>query len=114
MLLIFALIDKNHDGLISFKEYLDWVKRFIAVDVNRGDEFYLKEDDESIEGGDIFEADTAISVLPDPHEHKYKQNASRSIKFNFSNWDLSDLVRKRVWELLIPFDANKDRTFDEG
>lgn len=37
LLLIFALIDKNHDGLISLSEYLDWVKRFLAVDLNRGD-----------------------------------------------------------------------------
>ena len=56
LLKIFALIDKNHDGLISLAEYLDWVKRFLAVDLNRGDEFYLKEDDEGIDGGEIFEA----------------------------------------------------------
>lgn len=47
LLLLFGLIDKNKDGLISLNEYLDWVRRFLAVDVNRGDEFYLKEDDES-------------------------------------------------------------------
>lgn len=45
LLIIFALIDKNKDGLISLAEYLDWVKRFLAVNVNRGDEFYSKEDD---------------------------------------------------------------------
>lgn len=31
----------------------------------------------------------------------------------FSNYDLSDLVRKRVWDLLIPYDVNKDLKFDE-
>lgn len=45
LLKIFALIDKNNDGLISISEYLDWVRRFLAVDINRGDEFYLQEDD---------------------------------------------------------------------
>lgn len=27
---IFARIDKNQDGLISYEDYLDWVKRFLA------------------------------------------------------------------------------------
>lgn len=35
------------------------------------------------------------------------------IKFNFSNYDLAKRVRARVFELLIPFDANKDKKFDE-
>lgn len=112
LVLIFGLIDKNHDGLISLKEYLDWVKRFLAVDLNRGEEFYLKEDDESIEGGDIFESETPLVILPDPQEKK--TTSYRLKKFTFSNYDLSDLVRKRVWELLIPFDKNKDLTFDES
>lgn len=111
LLLIFGLIDKNHDGLISLAEYLDWVKRFLAVDLNRGDEFYLKEDDDSIEGGDIFEHESALVILPDPQQKKV--TTSKVTKFVFSNYDLSDLVRKRVWELLIPFDTNKDLTFDE-
>lgn len=107
-MLIFGRIDKNNDGLISIHEYLDWVKRFLAVDVNRGDEYYLKEDDESIEGGDIFDADSALVVLPDTQEKK----VTHKIKFNFSSYDLSNLVRKRVWELLVPFDSNKDKKFD--
>lgn len=35
--LIFKKIDTNNDGLISFVQYLDWVKRYLAVDPNRGD-----------------------------------------------------------------------------
>ena len=42
---IFAKIDKNIDGLISFEEYLNWVKRFLAVLKYFGDEFYVLEDD---------------------------------------------------------------------
>lgn len=108
LLAIFAKIDKNNDGLITLAEYLDWVKRFLAVDVNRGEEFYTKEDDDSIDG-DIFEAETVLSVVADPNEGK----ATRKIVFNFSNYDLSDLVRKTVWDLLIQFDKNKDLKFDE-
>lgn len=46
--LIFDKIDTNRDGLITFDEYLRWVRLYLAVDTNRGEEFYLKEDDESI------------------------------------------------------------------
>lgn len=36
LLLIFAKIDKNNDQLITFDEYLDWIKKYLAVDINRG------------------------------------------------------------------------------
>lgn len=112
LLAIFAKIDKNHDGLITLHEYLDWVKRFLAVDVNRGDEFYVPEDDESIENGDIFEQETVLSVVADPTETKVSK--SKKIVFHFTNWDLSNLVRKTVWDLLVKFDKNKDEKFDEA
>lgn len=48
LLVIFAKIDKNNDGFITFDEFLDWIKRYIAVEINRGDEWYTKEDDASI------------------------------------------------------------------
>lgn len=111
LLLIFRKIDKNNDGLISLNEYQDWIQRYLAVDLNRGDEFYLKEDDESIEGGDIFDAESVLSVLPGLHENK---KPSSKVTFVFSSYDLADRVRKRVLELLIPFDVNKDLKFDEN
>lgn len=41
------------------------------------------------------------------------RTSTKKVIFHFSNYDLSDLVRKRVWELLIPYDTNKDKKFDE-
>ena len=109
LLLIFAKIDKNNDGLITYDEYLKWVKYYIAVDLNRGDEYYLKEDDDAIKGDDILDPEKIYDVVcPTPVPEK-----KRKIVFVFSNYDLSRRVRQRVLELLIPFDANKDKEFDE-
>jgi Ca2+-binding EF-hand superfamily protein len=108
LLKIFGKIDTNHDGLISIAQYLDWVHKFLAVEMNHGDEYYLTEDDEAIDGTDIFEATTALSVLPDVNR------GCKCIKFHFSNYDLSDEVRKRMWDLLIKYDKNHDHRFDEN
>lgn len=39
--LLYKIIDQNHDGVVSYEEYLDWIKRFIAVTKYYGDEFYF-------------------------------------------------------------------------
>lgn len=42
---IFEKIDKNHDGWISYEEYMDWVIKFLAVGSLRNGEFMAQEDD---------------------------------------------------------------------
>lgn len=39
---IFVKIDKNQDGLITFDDYLDWVRRFLAVVNYYGSEFWVE------------------------------------------------------------------------
>lgn len=106
--LIFIKIDSNNDGLISFEEYLEWIRKYLAVDINSGERYYIKEDDDALKGtGDIFEIEAPLAVLPDK-----PQRATSKVKFNFTNYDLAKLVRGTVWTMLIPFDANKDLHFD--
>lgn len=105
---VFAKIDKNNDGLISFDEYLDWVKRFLAVLKYFGDEFWVTPDDDINSGFDYF----LIKEKPVVEVVKPKEKFSY-IKFNFSNYDFAIQVRKRMLECLIPFDRNRDKEFDE-
>jgi hypothetical protein len=51
---VFAKIDKNTDGFILFDEYLDWVKRFLAVLKYFGDEFWVTPEDDLNSGVDNF------------------------------------------------------------
>ena len=87
---IFDKIDKNHDGLISFDEYLDWVKRFLAVLKYFGDEFYVPEDDFDLDPSDPFEN---ASPPPAPVDRSKSQ-------FVFSDYSFAKKVRARCYELL--------------
>ena len=60
--LIFRKIDKNSDGFISFDEYLEWIKRVIAVLICRGDEFRVLEDDEDFDKTAILDEILKVSL----------------------------------------------------
>ena len=81
---IFQKIDKNHDGLINYEEYLDWIKRFLAVLKYFGDEFYVADDDES-EKSDPFDKQQGPSLA-----------STTLAKFNFSDYTFANQVRARV------------------
>lgn len=101
---VFAKIDKNNDGLITFEEYLDWVKRFLAVLKYFGDEFWVYPDDDINSGFDNFLIKEKPVVEPVKPKEKFSY-----IKFNFSNYDFAMQVRKRMYDSLTPFDRNRDK-----
>lgn len=99
---IFAKIDKNQDGLITYDEYLDWVKRFLCVWQYFGDEFYVEEDDEDLDPSDPYEKP------PEPVKPK-----TSGVQFVFSDYTFAKQVRARVYELLVPYDADKNEEFSK-
>jgi hypothetical protein len=34
---LYLIIDQNHDGMVTYEEYLDWIRRFVAVQKYFGD-----------------------------------------------------------------------------
>jgi hypothetical protein len=53
---LFLRIDKNQRGYITYDEYLDWVRRFLAVVQYYGDEFWVEEDDYDVNKDDAYDA----------------------------------------------------------
>ena len=102
--MIFSKVCHRKEGHITYEEYLRWVKFYLAVEANRGEEFYSQEDDESIAGGELLDKEKITDVLPDIRLNKVNNKAV----FYFSSYDLSKKVRQRVWDLLIPFDTNRN------
>ena len=84
------------------------MKFYLAVEINRGEEYYLAEDDDSISTGAFLDEEKVIDVLPDTSANR----KPIKIQFHFSDYNLSRKVRQRVYDLLVPFDTNRNLSFD--
>lgn len=71
-----------------------------------GDEFYVIEDDYDLDSSDPFE-----TVAPPPPP---KPATSVQSKFVFSDYSFAKKVRARVFELLVPYDLDKNTEFNEA
>ena len=50
--LFFDKIDTDHDGWISFAQFIHWIKHFLAAAAYNELDFYLEEDDVGLDKGD--------------------------------------------------------------
>lgn len=92
------------DGLISFNEYLEWVKNFLAASSYFGMQYYLEEDDSSLPiGADMILTDDQLALIK---KQKYV------CEYKFSSLDLARRARKRTIELLEQFDVNHNRDLE--
>jgi Ca2+-binding EF-hand superfamily protein len=98
--LFFSAIDTNHDGKITYAEYLDWIVNFLSVSKYFGT-LRLLEDTPP---------DRLRMILPDS---ELESNAYYVTKFKFSNLDLARRARLRTLELILEFDANKNSNLEE-
>lgn len=96
----FTALDTNHDGLITYAQYLRWIINFLSVG-NYFGLLRLLEDTPPDTTGMILSEDALAS------------NASYITKFKFSNLDLARRARIRTLELIHDFDLNKNNNLEE-
>jgi Ca2+-binding EF-hand superfamily protein len=98
--LFFLAIDTNHDGKITYAEYLDWIVNFLAVQKYFGT-LRLLEDTPPDRLGMILSDGALVS------------SAYYVTRFKFSNLDLARRARIRTLQLILQFDANKNSNLEE-
>ncbi len=81
---------------------MNWVRKYLAELQLYGSGYYVIEDDEDINSSSFFAAPPK------------KINDKRvMIKFTFNDYTFAKEVRARVWDLLIPYDADQNEEFDQ-
>lgn len=96
------MIDTNKDGLITFKQYMRWIKDFLAVLKYYG---VLPDIDNKRLGG------VNRAILD---EESYKTKIGRVIPFKFSSYGLAKRVRERTLQLVEKFDDNKNKNLEDN
>ena len=66
-----------------------------------GNEFYVPEDDDDLDSSDPFDKPPIDNVVP----------SKQLSVFVFSDYTFARQVRARMWEMLIPFDEDKNFEF---
>jgi hypothetical protein len=98
--LFFAALDTNHDGKITYAEYINWIINFLIVPKYFGS-LRLVEDSPPDRLGMILAESVLVS------------NAIYVTKFRFSNMDLARRARLKTLDLIFQFDANKNSNLEE-
>ena len=82
----------------------------MAILLNRGEEFYTLEDDEA---NSNFLLLLEIKIEPPKVKTDSSKLSRKSIlRFKFVSYELAEIVRKRIFELLSRFDLNKNKLLE--
>lgn len=81
---------------------MNWVRQYLAELQLYGKGYYVIEDDEDIDFKSFFMAPP-----------KTTNDKRVFIKFTFNDYAFAKAVRARVWDLLIPYDADENEQFDK-
>lgn len=95
----FAKIDTDNDGLISFDQYIEWVKSFLVPHVFNTDVYYFELDDLALGLGNRLITD---EIVP----KKDLTGLSKLTKLSFSDLTLAKTTRANLLKLLHKFDKN--------
>lgn len=99
----FDFIDTNKDGRISFAEFLNWVKNFLAVLHYYG----------AIPDIDNRRLGLGNRAIYSEYQMKFLTKTARVIPFHFSDLSLARRVRERTLELIEKNDEDKNKNLED-
>ena len=102
----FAKIDTDNDGLITFDQYIEWLKSFLCPAAFNTDSYYFELDDAALGLGNGLI--TTEIVVP----KKDLSSLSKLTKVSFSDLTLAKDTRANLMKLLHRFDKNQNYIFE--
>jgi Ca2+-binding EF-hand superfamily protein len=102
---IFSRIDKDNDGIISYRDYLQWTLELLTFRESNGIPCYF-------ETSTGFESQVIVAPVQVPVEIPVHKPTVVSVRWNFTSRALADAAKQQALRILLGFDANANKIVD--